>query len=80
MSAWQDWKERNLKRQKEGYVTPWALINPDTPYVSEQEADDRMAICSSCPHLMLTKQCSKCGCFMPNKTKLLYAACPIGKW
>lgn len=39
-----------------------------------------MAICEQCPHLLITKQCSQCGCVMPLKVKLPYAECPLGKW
>lgn len=80
MSPWQEWKARNLAKQQEGNVGPSALLNPDTPRVSDEEQQIRMAVCEGCPHLMLTKQCSKCWCYMPNKTALLHAVCPVGKW
>lgn len=79
-NPWQEWKQRNLERQKQGYVTPAALINPESPKADDVEAERRMAICSSCPHLLISKQCAKCACYMPIKTKLLHAACPVGKW
>ena len=41
----------------------------------------RMKICVACEHyISFTKMCSKCGCFMPLKTKLSFERCPIGKW
>jgi hypothetical protein len=80
MSPWQEWKKRNLEAQQAGRVTPTALLNPDTPKVTDEQQQARYDICQSCPHLMVTKQCSKCGCHMPTKTGLLHAACPIGKW
>lgn len=80
MTPWQEWKKRNLEAQKAGKVTPTALLNPDTEYVDPQVSDNRLAICKECPHYMVTKQCSQCGCFMPNKTKLKYATCPKGLW
>ena len=49
--------------------------------VSNQIAEERMAICHLCPfltHPML--RCQQCGCFMSAKTKLKHAKCPIGKW
>lgn len=79
-NPWQEWKRKNLEAQQAGRVGPTALLNPDTPRVSDEEAERRMQICSLCPNLMVTKQCSKCGCFMPAKTTLLYAACPEEKW
>ena len=74
-SAWQQWKE-NL-----GETRPWDLINPNTQWASEEEANKRYSICKMCPELIsLTSQCKKCGCFMAAKTKLAHASCPIGKW
>lgn len=74
-SAWQRYKE-NL-----GQTRPWDIINPNTEVVSEEDANTRYSICQICPELIkLTKQCKKCGCFMPAKTKLALAECPIGKW
>ena len=49
--------------------------------VDVTESNNRMSICSSCPHMIkATVQCAKCGCFMKAKTKLKSAKCPIGKW
>ena len=79
-SPWQEWKKKNSERQQSGVVRPWDLLNPDTEYVEDSIQAERMTICEGCDHLMVTKQCSKCGCFMVAKTKLLHASCPIGKW
>lgn len=60
---------------------PWDLLNKNIEKVSGPIADERYAICKSCPELIqATKQCKKCGCFMVAKTKLPHASCPIGKW
>jgi hypothetical protein len=80
MSPWQEWKKRNLEAQQQGRVTPAALLNPDTPEASDEVVSSRLAICEQCPHFSVTKQCKKCGCFMPAKTKLLHASCPLGEW
>lgn len=79
-SPWKEWKANNLAKQAAGIVTPMALLNPDTPMVDEDTKKERYAICEECPHLLATKQCSKCGCFMPTKTTMKYATCPIDKW
>lgn len=79
-TPWQQWKANNLAKQEAGIVTPMALFNPDTPKVDELIQKERYALCEECPHLLPTKQCSKCGCFMPSKTGLLHATCPIDKW
>lgn len=62
-------------------VKPWDLLNPKTEYVLDEEANSRYEICKSCPLLnSTTKTCKECGCFMPAKTTLKYATCPLGKW
>ena len=39
----------------------------------------RIKICRSCDNYKLYI-CKQCGCFMPVKTKLKFARCPIGMW
>lgn len=75
MSKWKEYKE------KIGETRPWDLVNPNSEWAPPEEADRRYSICQSCPELIgLTKQCKQCGCFMPGKTKLSKASCPIHKW
>ena len=75
MSAWKEYKE------KLGDTRPWDLLNPNTEYAEESEAERRYDICKACPELIdLTKQCKQCGCMMALKTKLQHASCPINKW
>jgi len=74
-SKWQQYKE------KLGDTRPWDLLNPNTEYAEEAEADRRYSICKGCPELIdLTKQCKQCGCIMSLKTKLQHAPCPLNKW
>ena len=74
-SKWQKYKE------KLGETRPWDLLNPNTEFAEESEAERRYDICKSCPELIdLTKQCKQCGCVMPLKTKLAKAECPLKKW
>lgn len=41
----------------------------------------RYSLCQQCPHLRpVLKTCRQCGCFMPAKTRLMWAKCPIGTW
>lgn len=58
---------------------PWDLLDQSLR-VSDDIANMRMSICHDCKHLTVTKQCTKCGCFMELKTKLKNAYCPIYKW
>lgn len=74
-SAWQKYKETL------GDTRPWDLVDPSKYLDDMSIADNRFDICKSCPELInLTKQCKKCGCVMPLKTKLQGATCPLGKW
>lgn len=75
LTPWEKYKQ-NL-----GETRPWDLVNPNTQWADEEKVEQRYSICKSCPELIkLTKQCKKCGCIMPAKTKLESATCPIGKW
>jgi hypothetical protein len=74
-TEWEKYQEKTRN------VKPWDFLNPNTEYAEEDLAESRYDICKSCPELIqMTKTCKKCGCFMSAKTKLLNAACPIGKW
>ena len=47
----------------------------------KKRVEDRLTICKDCPFfLKATRQCGKCGCFMPAKTALPSSKCPINKW
>lgn len=62
-------------------VKPWDFFNPNTIYAEEQVVNQRYLVCKSCPEFIsMTKQCKKCGCFMPAKTKMQAASCPLNKW
>jgi hypothetical protein len=75
LSPWQQYK-KNL-----GETRPWDLLNPNVEHCTHEEQKSRMDICNGCPELIdLTKQCKKCGCVMPLKTKLKMATCPLNKW
>jgi membrane protease subunit (stomatin/prohibitin family) len=79
-SAWEKWKKNNVRRQETGVVRPWDFVNPETEYASEDAQQSRYSICENCPHLTVAKTCTQCGCFMPAKTRLKHAVCPIEKW
>lgn len=75
LTPWQRYK-KNL-----GETRPWDLLNPNVEHAADEQQKARMDICNSCPELIpLSKQCKKCGCIMPLKTKLKAATCPLGKW
>jgi hypothetical protein len=60
------------------------IINNKIKIVSPKIQMNRIKICSNCEHVRLKKtmykRCSKCGCFLNAKSKLLNQKCPIGKW
>ena len=47
--------------------------------VPKNEQNRRLDSCKKCDHYKLGF-CKKCGCYMPLKTKLSKATCPIDKW
>lgn len=62
-------------------VKPWDLLNPKKERSSDEIAQERFAICQTCPAFRpRTQTCSKCGCFMKLKTLLAAAYCPVGRW
>ena len=62
----------------------------DTPVVAEEQAGEfdetplskqRMNLCKQCDSFMVgIRVCKECSCFMPIKTLLTDAVCPLGKW
>ena len=61
-------------------------------FVNKTDRAHRLETCKSCEHYVeSTRSCGPlvteaftdsklCGCFMPAKTKLKVASCPLGKW
>jgi len=46
-----------------------------------RQAVDRMKLCLQCEYFFKpTRQCKKCGCFMPLKVRLANQKCPVEKW
>ena len=75
MNAWNEYKK------KLGTTRPWDIVRPSIDKVTEEEANQRFAICEDCDRLLsVTKQCKECGCIMPIKVKLKLATCPLEKW
>lgn len=49
--------------------------------VSTEIKEERLNICKSCDQFIQSANlCKICGCFMPGKTYLANASCPIKKW
>lgn len=77
-SLWQQYKEKIKNNYS---TTPLDFLKPSTEYVETELSKNRMSICNSCEYFFKpTKQCKKCGCFMPAKTMLEKSKCPIEKW
>jgi len=50
-------------------------------FVSVEKAKERYSICKSCDDFNKTLRiCNICKCFMPAKTCLSGAHCPVHKW
>jgi hypothetical protein len=67
------------KPTKKKAARPWDLLNPKTQYVDHEVADMRINLCKSCD-MFMKGVCKSCGCYMPIKTKMTHASCPLGKW
>lgn len=67
------------KPKKKKVARPWDLLNPKTEYVDEKISEERLNICKSCD-MFINNLCRSCGCFMPIKTKIAHASCPLHKW
>jgi NADH pyrophosphatase NudC (nudix superfamily) len=81
-SQWEIYlEEKKQREEKMEKVSIFDLLDKDKYSKNKEEIDRRISICESCDHFIkMTKQCSKCGCFMQLKTRLTNASCPIGKW
>jgi len=54
---------------------------PDNTNFEKLSSEQRIEICKNCPSYNSTIfVCKECGCFMPVKTKIPTAKCPLGKW
>ena len=50
-------------------------------FVNNQTFEKRYGVCKVCENFLnITKQCSKCFCFMPVKARAKTGTCPQGKW
>ena len=75
MSKWSEWKDSL------GESRPWHALDPNKKVSDKSLAELRLNTCLSCEHLnSLTKQCKLCLCYMPLKTTLAIAECPLAKW
>lgn len=65
-------------------MTDWEPTDLDTvaedERTSKSQRDQRIDICKSCNRLSLLKFCKECHCYMPLKTYITSANCPLGKW
>lgn len=49
--------------------------------VSSDVRENRINLCHECEYFIkASSQCKNCGCFMPMKTWLKSAKCPVNKW
>ena len=49
-------------------------------FASDEIAQTRMDICNKCDAKNDLNICTACGCFLPAKTKLANAECPMNLW
>jgi hypothetical protein len=74
-------EEKKDREEKLAKVSIFDILDKNKYSNNKMEIDKRISICEGCEHFIkITKQCSRCGCFMKLKTRLTDASCPIGKW
>jgi len=50
-------------------------------YLKSHDSYNRVKICESCDkYIKMAKICGECKCFIPAKSRLRFAACPLDKW
>ena len=64
----------------EGYANLVRSVAGSPNQDIENLAAERFATCKKCEQLSITSQCKLCGCYMPSKTRVDQAKCPVGKW
>jgi hypothetical protein len=81
-TPWQIYLEKKHNREEELKNAKLSdLINKNKYSKDKKLIDKRISICEDCEYFIkITKQCTKCGCFMKLKTRLTDAHCPENKW
>lgn len=50
-------------------------------FVSDEVFDERISTCHSCDKFIKEhEECAECGCFIPNKARIILDSCPLDKW
>lgn len=65
----------------------WEILNyinengVDSLMVSDKVYAQRYKICEGCEHfLKRRKECLECGCYVPQKARVILDSCPLDKW
>lgn len=75
MTPWEKYKKKLESKPK------LSVDKINKTDADEETIAKRYDSCKQCEMLMsTTKQCRKCGCFMPANVKLIDFSCPLGKW
>ena len=61
-------------------IQGWYLMIKDDKQTREL-SKERLAVCKLCPKRnRYLDQCTECGCFLPAKSRVIDADCPLGLW
>ena len=76
--------EPKIQTQEQEEYEYGVLVSSNTFLVTDDVANQRRAVCNSCPKQLLfagvIKYCEDCGCALRLRTKISYVPCPNGKW
>ncbi len=66
---------------QETLLSLWSAIKDiwNWNFAKPEKAKERIDICKECP-VRSKNICTACGCFLPWKTKLENAKCPLEMW
>ncbi len=62
------------------------IVQGNNPLVPKEIEQQRLDICKGCEYFIKSQgssqrdRCSKCGCFVTQKTMFAKAECPVQKW
>lgn len=68
------------KIKKTGLLHAAHVLTTGKGKAEDAKQEKRIAVCNSCEHLLPTRNCGRCACFVDLKTKVDSESCPINKW
>lgn len=71
---------KNKLQEKANRTAKFTFESVASLKLNDDERNSRLDTCRNCDQFHNTQFCKICGCYMPVKTYLPFAKCPINKW